>query len=347
MAPVDSCEIDIAADSEDLCELFECGICGDVLLEPVTIPCCGHAFCSDCLRQWMQTSVRSSGFPYCPAGCPKKILQFRLPATSVILQSAMEQLIPQRLEQRRDDVQEEKSKDDGKTILHCGFSDWQEVAAVVDIMFDTTGKIGVRRGTPGIVVDGSPDGRHVVVKFDQREDGSELCVHVLPQALVEPLPGGLRLDQRVVAVYELFVNAEVAVRLGTSGVVTSRHDKEHVVVQFDRRADNINAMVVVHINAIQAHKTLLGGFHIGQEIQAAADLQVGSQVVAKAGSRGIVINEYSDIRITVSLTSEAAGSRYLNVLPSEIVPWCEPPGDMPIDHDVESTTSATATTDES
>jgi hypothetical protein len=176
------------------------------------------------------------------------------------------------------------------------------------------------------------------VKFDKREDGSELCVHVLPQALMEPLPGGLRLEQRVVAIYDLMVNSQVTVRLGTCGSIIGRHDKEQIIVAFEKREDHCDSMVLVHYTALQAQRCLTGGFHIGQEIQTAADLHVGSEMVARAGARGIVVNEFSDIRITVTLTTsdDATGPpRCVNVLPVEIVPWCEPPGDMPIGHEVE------------
>ena len=36
----------------------------------------------------------------------------------------------------------------------------------------------VRQGSPGIIVGNCEDGCHLTVKFDEREDGSELCVNV-------------------------------------------------------------------------------------------------------------------------------------------------------------------------
>ena len=36
----------------------------------------------------------------------------------------------------------------------------------------------VRQGSPGIVVGSCDDGVHLTVKFDEREDGSDLCVNV-------------------------------------------------------------------------------------------------------------------------------------------------------------------------
>ena len=35
----------------------------------------------------------------------------------------------------------------------------------------------VRQGSPGIVLGNCDDGCHLTVKFDEREDGSELCVN--------------------------------------------------------------------------------------------------------------------------------------------------------------------------
>jgi hypothetical protein len=76
----------------------------------------------------------------------------------------MEKLIPERLKQRRQEALEDQLQEQNETRSFIGgFSIWQEVAAAVDIMFDAgVGKVGVRKGTPGIVVDVSPDNRHVL-----------------------------------------------------------------------------------------------------------------------------------------------------------------------------------------
>ena len=98
----------------------------------------------------------------------------------------------------------------------------------------------VRQGSPGIIVGNCEDGCHLTVKFDEREDGSELCVNVprqfcdsreclitlplgqkqsetevVPEALMLPLPGGFRLHQKVVALYELLLNSDMKVPLGS------------------------------------------------------------------------------------------------------------------------------------
>eukprot|EP00928_Gymnodinium_smaydae_P083970 TRINITY_DN6721_c0_g1_i1.p1 TRINITY_DN6721_c0_g1~~TRINITY_DN6721_c0_g1_i1.p1 ORF type:complete len:452 (+),score=99.80 TRINITY_DN6721_c0_g1_i1:50-1357(+) len=342
MAPlIESSELE----PEDIADLFECGICGDILLDPLTLPCCGKVFCTGCLRQWIRTSVRSSGLPQCPAGCPTKI-SFRLPAVSSAIQAAMERLIPMRLKQRREEEDEADEDDEIVPGKYGGFNAWQEVAAAVDIVFTRSNlpQIGVRKGTPGIVVDSNTDGRHVVVKFDRREDESELCVNVLPDALMEPLPGGLRLGQRIVALCDLIVNTSVLVRLGTGGVIVGRHDADGIHVLFDSRLDGQEGTVVVGYRTVQPQRPLVGGFHVGQEIQTAAELTVGTKIVAVAGARGTVLGEFSDCRITVSLAPSTNGDsegeegvRCVNVMPPEIVPWCEPPGDMPVGHEVTNT----------
>merc|ERR1719262_2162407 len=96
------------AEDDAVAELFSCGICDDVMLDPTTLGCCGRSFCRRCLRQWTRTSVHSAGIPRCPGGCAQK-LPFRLPARSHALRTAIEQLLPKRLERRKKDDEEQES----------------------------------------------------------------------------------------------------------------------------------------------------------------------------------------------------------------------------------------------
>lgn len=62
------------------------------------------------------------------------------------------------------------------------------------------------------------------------------------------------------------------------------------------------------------------------------DLLVGTRVVARAGTRGVVLSEFSDTRLTVAFDtpSDNGGQSCFNVLPLEIRPWCETPEDFTI-----------------
>jgi len=174
----------------------------------------------------------------------------------------------------------------------------------------------------------------VTVKFDEQEDGSELCVNVLPEALMVPLPGGFRLGQRVVALYHLMINDAIGVLMGTGGVIVGGHGGNRLTVLFDARMDGRlgpEYPVSVGFREVIAQRPLVGGFRIAQSVQSAMDLIVGSRVVVRAGTRGSVVNEFSDTRLTVAFdTSDEDGHSCFNVLPVEIKPWCEPPSDLPV-----------------
>lgn len=243
----------------------------------------------------------------------------------------MEQLIPDKLAERIREEEEEEATDD---ICLGGFKAWQEVAANRDVIFGS--RIGVKQGTPGIIIGNFTDGSHVTVKFDEREDGSELCVNLLPEALMTPLPGGFRLGQRVVALYDLLLNEEIGVRVGTSGVIVGRlGEGDRLMVLFDLRVDKgevPEGPVSVSFREVTAQRPLIGGFGIAQRVQSAMELVVGTQVVAQAGARGVVLAEFSDTRLTVAFDApaESGGRVCFNVLPLEIRPWCEAPGHLPV-----------------
>lgn len=249
----------------------------------------------------------------------------------------MDALIPEQLAQRRREAAEDEEPNED--LCHGGFRAWQEVAANRDVIFGN--KLGVRQGTPGIVIGNFTDGCHVTVRFDEREDGSELCVNVLPEALMAPLPGGFRLGQRVVALYDLMLNDEIGVRLGTGGTVVGRLGEDRLMVLFDARVDSgvgPDGPVSVSFREVTVQRLLVGGFTIAQRVQSAMDLIVGNRVVVRAGTRGSVLAEFSDTRLTVAFEPPDDGSQScFNVLPLEIKPWCEPPKDLPVGMEVQAT----------
>jgi len=322
MAPVDD-----AWDADVMLELFACGICDDIMLEATTLGCCGRSFCRGCLLRWIRTSVHSAGVPRCPGGCSRK-MPVRLPAIDRTLRQAIEQLAPEKLKERRRQEEEDIREDANQDICHGGLRAWQEVAASRDIIF--ANQVGVRQGTPGIIIGNFADDRHVTVRFDEREDGSDLCVNVLPEALMAPLPGGFRLGQRVVALFDLLLEGKIGVCLGTSGVVVGRFNEERLIVLFDERQDAGQGTVSVSHREVVPQRPLVGGFKISQKIQSAMDLVVDNRVVVPAGTPGIVLAEFSDTRLTVSFGHDGEyGYSCFNVLPVEIKPCCELPVDLP------------------
>jgi len=314
------------------------------MLDPTTLPCCGKSFCRGCLRRWIRTSVHTAGVPRCPGGCTAK-LPVRLPARSQTLRDAIEQLLPRALARRQEEAREDEAVDG--EVCYGSLQEFQEVAANRDIIFGS--RLGVRQGTPGIVIGNFSDGLHVTVRFDEREDGSELCVNVLPEALMAPLPGGFRLGQRVAALYDLLLNDELGVRLGTIGTIVGRLGDvpDRLLVLFDARVDGRTSYsdgpVSVSFREVQLHRPLVGGFFIAQRVQSAMNLIVGDRVVVRAGTCGSVLAEFSDTRLTVTFdcptdANDASGSGHngcFNVLPMEIRPWCEPPADLPLGCSVE------------
>jgi len=316
------------AEAEEVAELFCCGICEDLMLAPITLVCCGRSFCKECLRLWIKTNAQQGGIPRCPGGCTQKV-PFRLPQHSIALRKAMEQLVPERLAVRVKEAEEEASECLG------GFKAWGDIAASRDILYGSN--IIVRQGSPGIIVGNCEDGCHLTVKFDEREDGSELCVNVVPEALMLPLPGGFRLHQKVVALYELLLNSDMKVPLGSVGHIIGSLGGDRVTVLFEpakQAADEPRNIpeypVSVNIREVAAQRPLVGGFSIAQRVQASMSLVVGSKVVVQAGCRGTVLAEFSDTRLTVVFeTSETGTPSCFNVLPLEILPWCELPPHLP------------------
>ncbi|CAE7334648.1 BFAR [Symbiodinium necroappetens] len=315
-------------DEEEAAELFSCGICEDLMIVPTTLVCCGRSFCKECVRLWIKTNAQSGGIPRCPGGCMQKV-PYRLPKHSIALRVAMETLLPKRLAARL----KEAAEDEQEPEQLGGFQAWSEIAASRDILYGNN--VIVRQGSPGIVVGICEDAVHLTVKFDEREDGSDLCVNVVPEALMLPLPGGFRLRQHVVALYELLLNSDMKVPLGSVGHVIGSLGEDRITVLFEslsRPAATPGEVhqsvpeypVSVNIREVAAKRPLVGGFSIAQKVQASMSLVVGSRVVVHAGCRGTVLAEFSDTRLTVVFeTSETGAPNCCNVLPLEIMPWCQ------------------------
>jgi hypothetical protein len=210
----------------------------------------------------------------------------------------MEKFVPDEFERRkREDAEEEQEEEQ---MCHGGFKPWEQVAAAQDISFGHI--LGVRQGTPGIVVGNSSDDHHVTIKFDRREDDSDLCVDVLPGHLMKPLPGNFRLGQKVMACVDLHLNGAVIVALGCTGTIVAAAvgAAEHLLVSFEERLDGIEGYIAVHYAMIIQDRLLVGGYKLGQKVLSNRDLVVNDQVLVPRDTSGKVIAEYSDTRLTVA-----------------------------------------------
>lgn len=273
----------------------------------------------------MKTSVLTSVIPRCPAGCNGK-LSCKLPPCSSSLKAAMEHLMPIAAERRRLEEEEEEAEEDTKCL--GGFSAWETIAAARDIGFGPL--VGVRQGTPGIVICNYQDGLHLVVKFDAREDGSEGVVNVLPTDLMKPLPGGFRLGQKVVACFDLVLEDGKAVaKLGAPGVVVAQGLGDHILVLFRERLDGEDGPVNVHHKMIAPDRLLVGGFRLGQKIECCRDLVVDGVVAVPFRTIGLIVGEYSDTRLTVVFeTGNQSGHNHFNISPMELRGFSEAPCDV-------------------
>jgi len=194
----------------------------------------------------------------------------------------MEHVVPEEVKRRAED--EEELAQDEPATCYGGFKLWQAVAAAQDIIF---GNITfVRQGTPGLVVGKTNDGINLTVKFDMREDGSDLCVNLLPRSLMEPLPGGLRLGQQVCATKDLMLQGSIVVKLGTLGMVVGAADQQHMQVAFHERMDGGEGYLHVHFEMISPYRLLVGGFRLGQKIRACEDLFLDSHVAVPFNTTG-------------------------------------------------------------
>ncbi|PNH11697.1 Bifunctional apoptosis regulator [Tetrabaena socialis] len=82
---------------------YDCSICQSLLLDPVVGPC-GHDFCAACILAWSAQSSKSAlGCPLCRAPLPREL------GVCVRLRETLEVLFPQKVAERRKELQERKS----------------------------------------------------------------------------------------------------------------------------------------------------------------------------------------------------------------------------------------------
>mmetsp|Transcript_91969 Transcript_91969/g.268986 ORF Transcript_91969/g.268986 Transcript_91969/m.268986 type:complete len:311 (+) Transcript_91969:88-1020(+) len=296
-------------------DLFECGICKELLLDPVTLSCCGKSFCQGCLRDLL-LSVAETGVARCPAGCGR-VVPFHLPPRSYVLQQCLEAGAAEEIARRR------AAEESEVAALPGDFEAWEEVAASQDLTIRE--RIVVAYGTPGVLLGSRREGRLEVV-FDERTDFRHGSLHVQPFELLRQLPShfGVRIGQRVVAVVELGNASQgtVFARVGAHGTALRRHGEDRLVVQMEEtREDGSDLPLRVHYSEVMPSRTLLGGYRVGQHVQASLDLYQNETLLMRAGTTGVVHGEYSDVRLTVQFDGSADGSpRRLNVTVPEIQP---------------------------
>jgi hypothetical protein len=239
----------------------------------------------------------------------------------------MERIVPDQLKRRKSEDAEEELEEE--QVCHGGFIPWQAVAAAQDISFGHI--LGVRQGTPGIVVGNSSDDHHVTVKFDTREDESDLCVDVLPAHLMKPLPGNFRFGQKVMACVDLHLNGARVVPVGSAGYVIepAAGTTEFLLVLFDCTSHN----VAVHHTMLLPHRLLVGGYKLGQKVLCNRDLVINGQLLVSRDTPGKVVAEYNDTRLTVAFDVGGANQNqegheshcFFNVQPVEIRTFCDSP----------------------
>lgn len=65
-----------AAAAKQLREQLNCPICQELLLEPVSLPCCGNSYCADCLRKLCSSAQpKQAACPLCRAPLGERPLQ--------------------------------------------------------------------------------------------------------------------------------------------------------------------------------------------------------------------------------------------------------------------------------
>jgi len=82
----------------DLLKIFECPVCRELLLNPVTLKC-GHSLCEECMIQYLENGT---GRCKCPAGC-QTVIPFYLPPVNVTLRQALNNKLPVRSNLRKSD----------------------------------------------------------------------------------------------------------------------------------------------------------------------------------------------------------------------------------------------------
>lgn len=304
-------------------DIFECSICADLILEPLTLSCCGKSFCRSCLRNCLEMGAKQEFVPSCPSGCGNK-MPLPLPAVNHMLQQVIQVLRPQDLARRR--KERDESSDEIATpygvLVSSGFEIGQEVAAAhqLHIKHRTVAHLGSR----AVVLAGDLVAGRITVKFHERLDGRSECVHVLPLQIVPQLPAscGVSVGQRVLAAMNLYVGSTAIVWRGTEGVVeclTPDMLELRLTVQFSQRADGSSSKVNVTPMEITPFCILAGGFWPMQKVQAATDLYAGGKKIVRAGIPGIICARFSETRFSVKFDDREDGSdAMVNVTPEEV-----------------------------
>jgi hypothetical protein len=247
----------------------------------------------------------------------------------------MQKLVPDQLERRKAEDAEDAEEEDME-LCHGGFKPWERVQSVSDISYGHI--LGVRQGTPGIVVGNSSDDQHVTVKFDSREDDSDLCVDVHCEQLMKPLPNNCRLGQKVMACVDLELNDAIVVPLGSTGriIAPAVGAVDRLLVSFEERLDGIQGCIAVDADAVLPDRLLVGGFKLGQKVLCNGDLSVNGQVHVPKDTAGKVVAEYSDTRLTIYFDAAESNEnqegyeshRTFNVQPLEIRAFRDLPCDI-------------------
>eukprot|EP00403_Amphidinium_massartii_P005471 CAMPEP_0178373142 /NCGR_PEP_ID=MMETSP0689_2-20121128/1712_1 /TAXON_ID=160604 /ORGANISM="Amphidinium massartii, Strain CS-259" /LENGTH=252 /DNA_ID=CAMNT_0019993079 /DNA_START=137 /DNA_END=896 /DNA_ORIENTATION=+ len=219
---------------------------------------------------------------------------------------------PEDLQRRKEEAEEEAEE------LPEGFHMWQEVVASQDL--NVGDQMIAAFGTPGVIIGKAHESR-IRVKFDERLDGCHFCVDASAVELMPQLPAscGVAIGQRVFASVDLFVGASLVVRSGTRGTPLSSAHEGRIQVAFDERADGRDQSLNVLPHEIQPLRKLAGCFEVGDKVKTRQDLKAGDRLLVKAGTNGVVVNEYSPSRVNVKFDETEPGVEgMINVTPSEI-----------------------------
>ncbi|CAE7485668.1 BFAR [Symbiodinium necroappetens] len=244
----------------------------EVLLDPVTLPCCGESFCKTCLQQW----------------------------TVVKLDDGAEHA--SELAERRRDIRDQELEE----RIAGGFGLWQEVAASRDLFVGEN--LAVAFGTSGVVLGRHEEGR-VKVKFDLFLWGISGVFNVSPDEILPQLPStfGVSIGQRVLASQDLIVASSVRVPFATLGtVVGPSSSPDRITVCFDTVTDGQNRLDVQAFE-ILPNMELIGGFRVAQRVTAVENILLEGVVLVPPGAVGTVLSQYSDTRLTVMFEGRLDG----------------------------------------
>lgn len=292
-------------DNDDL----ECGLCASIIIDPVTLPCCGGSFCQKCMLDWLANRGEQTGIARCPGPC-NAVIPFRLPPVSKMLKRLVEVVAAPELERRRVELAEEVETD---SQLPGGYKPWDEVAAAMDLVCGST--LIVKALTPGVIIQKHNEER-ITVKFDFRADANFGCVNVTPPEIVLQLPSGcpFKIGDDVCASRDIDDRSEVGIQFGTRGVVHGRCAAIEglVLVHFHPALGGMRRVNVRPCELVSPGPHA-GGFMVGDVVESVRNLVGGQELLVRVGVRGIVIGPHTDTRVTVKF-----GERNINVVSQEV-----------------------------